>query len=409
MKISKDAIIGIVVIISIGILIWGVNFLKGMDIFTKERSYYAKYTRVDGLKNSSPVTLKGYKVGLIKRIAFSDRSANYLIVEFSVQQNFQFPKNSVARIISSDIMGTKEIKIIPGDSKEMLQPGDTISGSIEGDLKEQVSMQMLPLKTKAERLMSSVDSVLAVIQYIFNENARENLSKSFTSIRQTIQNLESTSGTLDTLMTNQKGKLSSIFTNVDSITYNLKNNNQNISNILNNFSTISDSLAKAKIGTTLIQANSALSMADSILIKINAGEGSMGALVNNDTLYQNLESASQHLSELLADLKENPKKYVRFSLFDAGRTVYKGTERTRKQEDKAKGVFYQVQIHSSSTPIPLTDKIFKSHKNIQELSFGGKYQYTIGNTQSYREIIRVLKKAKKDFPEAFIIKLSPEN
>ncbi|RUT80008.1 MlaD family protein [Ancylomarina longa] len=408
MKISKDAIIGLVVVGTVVILIWGVNFLKGFNMLSSEQIFYARYERVDGLKNSSPVTLRGFKIGQIRSIKFNTALANQLIVEFSISDEYKLPSNTIARIVSSDIMGTKEIKLIAGSSKQMLQSGDTIKGNIEGDLKEQVSMQMLPLKRKAEKLMASVDSALSVIQYVFNEKTRENLSQSFSSINTTIKSLEHTSGTLDTIVTGQKSHMENIIANVDSITGNLKDNNKNITKILTNFSTISDSLSGAEIAQTIIQAKQTLQNANQILDKINAGEGSIGMLINNDTLYMNLEAASNNLTNLLIDLKNNPKKYMHFSLFDTGKTVYLKAEKNKKKQNKDKKVFYRIQIMSSLSQVSVDDPAFKQYRNIEEIYFNGRYKYTIDETQNYKEIIRKLKKAKADFPDAFIIKITPE-
>jgi len=315
MKISKEATIGILVIAAITIFIWGINFLKGNSIFSTDQLFYAKYQRVDGLKKSSPVTLKGFKVGQIQSIKFSESNIDDLIVSFSVADGFKLPNNTTARIVSSDIMGTKEIQIQPGNSKKALQAGDTIKGSIEGDLKEQVSMQMLPLKNKAEKLMSSVDSVLTVIQYIFNADARDNISQSLTSIKNTINKLENTSSNLDTLVSGQRSHMEKILANVESITSNLESNGKNINNILTNFSSISDSLKQAEIASTVNNANAALAQVNEIFQQINDGKGSMGAFLKNDSLYHHIESASKHLDELLVDLKAHPKRYVQVSVF----------------------------------------------------------------------------------------------
>jgi len=409
MKFSKDAKIGLVVVGAIVILIWGVNFLKGFNVFSSEQVFYARYERVDGLKKSSSVTLKGYKVGQIKSIKFSSTSADFLLVEFSISDQFKLPENSMARIESADIMGTKEIKLILGKGKTVLQTGDTIEGSIEGDLKEQVSMQMLPLKNKAEKLMSGVDSVLTVIQYIFNEKTRDNLTRSFGSIEHTFKKLENASSTLDTIVTGQKSHLENIFSNVDSITENLKDNNKNVTTILSNFSSISDSLSVANIAQTINNAKTTLKQTSEILEKINSGKGSMGMLINNDTLYTNLEAASNGLTNLLIDVKNNPKKYMHFSLFDTGKTVYLDSDKSQKKKDKANQVYYKIQIISSSSQIALNNSIFKGHRKIEEIYFNGKYKYTIGETQNYKEIIRQLKKIRNDFPDAFVIKISPEN
>jgi len=404
MKISKDAIIGLVVILAVAILVWGVNFLKGFNMLASENVYYAKYNRVDGLKNTSPVTLRGFKIGQVRSINFNNTTANYLIVEFSISNEFSLSKNTEARIVSSDIMGTKEIRLIPGESSKILQSLDTLNGSIEGDLKEQVSMQMLPLKRKAENLMSSVDSVLAVIQYVFNKENRENLSKGFSSFNRALMQMEKTAETLNSIITNKKVHMENIITNVDSITYNIKENNENLSRILTNFSSISNSLAKSDIANTINQIEQTLEQSNKILAKINSGKGSMGQLINNDTLYMNLEAASNSLTNLLIDVKNNPKKYIHFSLIDRGKVVYQSSGKTQKRKNKEEFVEYRVQIKTSKKQLNLNDPVFKGQKKVDEIYYNGIYKYTVGRTNKYKE----LKQTNKNFPNAFIIKITPE-
>lgn len=319
-KISKSVKVGILVFAAFAMLVWGITFLKGKNFFKKENQYYVIYDRIDGLVESSSVMLNGFKIGQVRSISFMPDQSQ-IIVSFAIGDEFHLPDSTVARIFSSDLMGTKSIEIMYGKSKKFQTPGDTLLASIEESLKDQVSLQMLPLKVKAEDLMSSIDSVLAVVQYIFNEGTRDNISKAFVSVKQTLENLEHASVSLDTLLRNEKGKLGRIFSNVEHITANLKSNNEQLTNIINNFSSISDTLVKADIASTISNANKAILDVNSILTKVNSGEGSIGMLINNDTLYNNLENATYHLDRLLDDMQKNPKKYVHFSLFDFGRTI----------------------------------------------------------------------------------------
>jgi phospholipid/cholesterol/gamma-HCH transport system substrate-binding protein len=167
--------------------------------------------------------------------------------------------------------------------------------------------------------MLSIDSVLVIIKSIFNENTQKNLEQSFESIRYTIQNLEHTTYNIDTLVVTQRVKLANIIGNVESISLNIKKNNDKISNIITNFSSISDTLAKAKIASTIENANKSLKSFSEIIDKINRGEGSLGMLVNNDSLYNNLNGASKQLNELVEDVKLNPQRYVNISVFGGGK------------------------------------------------------------------------------------------
>lgn len=316
MKLSKEVKIGLLLLIAIGLFIFGFNYLKGRNIFNPQAKYYAIYEHIDGLVEANPVQVNGYSIGQVNKIQFEKGNTGRIVIEFTVNDDdFKVPSNSVAKIISSDLLGSKAVQVIIGDSKKILAPGDTLLSDIESSLGEAVNKQVLPLKNKAEKLMLSIDSVLAVIQYIFNEKSREDIKQSLESVNLAIKTLKKTALRVDTLVSEQRFRLSRISSNVESITGNLKNNNEKLTKIITNFSSISDSLAKANIASTLNNANIALKQTASITEKINKGEGTMGMLVNNDSLYRNLNSAARDLDLLLEDLREHPGRYVHISVF----------------------------------------------------------------------------------------------
>ncbi len=321
MKIPKEAKIGFIGLITIAVFIWTFHFMKGKNILKYARTYTIIYNKIDGLEESGAVLLSGYKVGLVNEIHFLPDLSGRLSVHILLEEKFDLPLNTVAQIFSADLMGTKAIRLNLAESDEFHQPGDTLIGNIEGSLQEQVSIQMLPLKNKAENLILSIDSVLAVIQNIFNEDFRDNFSKSFEHIVATISNLQHSTYTLDTLLTNRQGRLARIISNVESISSNLRANNDELTNILKNFSSVSDSLASSDIKSTIETLDNTLAQMNIILEDINAGKGSVGMLVKNDTLYYNLEAAVGELDKLLRDMRENPKRYIHFSVFDLGKTV----------------------------------------------------------------------------------------
>lgn len=316
MNLSKEVKIGLLLLAAIALFIFGFNYLKGRNIFNPQAKYYAVYDHIDGLVEANPVQVSGYSIGQVTKIDFEKGNTGRIMIEFSVNKgDFQIPDNSVAKIISSDLLGSKAVQIVIGNSTKMLAPGDTLLSDVESSLGEAVNKQVLPLKNKAEKLMLSIDSVLAVIQYIFNEKSREDIKQSLESVNLAIRTLKKTALRVDTLVSEQRFRLSRISANVESITGNLKNNNEKLSKIIANFSSISDSLAKANLATTINNANTALSQAASITEKINKGEGSMGMLVNNDSLYRNLNSAARDLDLLLEDLRLHPGRYVHISVF----------------------------------------------------------------------------------------------
>jgi len=324
MKISRKTKIGLFVLIVSVLTFWGIYFLKGIDIFHKENKYLIIYDNIEGLGVSSPVQIRGFKVGRVTNISFSNKQYESLTVEISVKSDINIPKGTIAKVYSSDLMGSKSIELLIGTSYHYLSNGDTIYSEIEESLGEQVKLQMLPLKKKAESLMSSMDSVLAVVENILNKNTKENIKNSILSIRNTFQNLENSAIKIKEIVSEKQ--ITEVLVNLEYITGNIRNHNKDIGNILHNISSLSDTLARAEIGKTLLTVNKVFNDFDSIATKIKSGEGTIGQLVNNDTLYFNLQQASSDLDSLLIDLKTHPKRYVHFSVFGS-------KEKTKNKND----------------------------------------------------------------------------
>lgn len=315
LKISKELKVGVVFVIALAVLIWGLMYLKGLEMFRNKRVVYAVYDRVNGLVASNPVLINGMKVGQVKDLYFLPDSRGLIIVELLLTSNFQIPDNSVAKIISSDLLGSKEVEIILGNSKEYLRNGDTLKALTEATLGEEVNRQLLPLKRKAESLISSIDTIAGIVQEVLNKNTRDNLVSAIEHIKTSLENLTHTTYNIDTLVSTQRTHLGGIISNIESISMNLKKNNDKINNILQNFSSLSDSLAKAQVPATINQINKTVKDLDIILGKINKGEGTIGLLVNDTSLYREVEKAARDLNLLLEDIKANPKKYVKVSVF----------------------------------------------------------------------------------------------
>ncbi len=315
MKYKKEIITGLVFIVALALLIWGFNFLKGFNLLKEQRIVYAVYEEVSGLNRANPVSINGLKVGQVSDIYFEPGYSGNIIVKIMIETEIPIPRNSVALIYSSDLMGSKAINLILGNDSLHIANGDTLATKVEASLKEAVNQQIQPLKLKAEELILSIDSVVTVIKAIFNESARQNLSNSLASIQETFANLESASHNLDELVASEKTRLAEIMINLESITGTISNNEENIDNILKNFSTISDSLASADIPGTFQNLNRVADDLAVIIEKINKGEGSIGMLVNDEDLYKDLQRSAEQLNLLLEDVRVNPKRYVRFSLF----------------------------------------------------------------------------------------------
>ncbi|MEI6683206.1 MAG: MlaD family protein [Bacteroidota bacterium] len=315
MKIRKEIKVGFVFVMATTILIWGLMYLKGLELLKPSRTFYAVYDQVNGLVAANPVSIKGLKVGQVKKLYFDIKNPRNIIVELYILGDYPIAKNSSARIFSSSLLGSPEVEIIPGNSPIMAKSGDTLMSLTEATLGQEVNKQLLPLKTKAENLISSIDTVATIIQQVLNKNTRDNLVVAVEHVKQTLSNIAHTTHSLDTLMSSQRNNLSTIIMNMESISSNLEKNNGKITNILNNFSNLSDSLAKARIPYTIAQVSKAVGDLDLTLQKINKGEGSVGQLINNEQLYKEVEKAARDLNLLLEDIKANPSRYVKVSVF----------------------------------------------------------------------------------------------
>lgn len=313
-KLNRESKIAFVFIFALLVFVWGINFLKGSDLLQKTRKFYADYENVSGLMTANPVLLNGFRIGLVTDMYFTEDRTGKVRVEFTINKDVLIPKNSKARIINSDLLGSKAVQIILGDFGEA-ENGDLLIPEVQSNLIDEVVTQFTPIKIKAEKILTSIDSIVASLTMVFNTETKDNLLSSFENIKQTIIHLNGSLSSVDQVLSKDKNKLSNIINNIESITHNLKDNNAKISNALNNFSNISDTIAKANLSSTIQNISSSFEQVKVLLDKINQGQGSLGQLATNDSLYINLQNASDNLNLLLKDLKENPKRYVSVSVF----------------------------------------------------------------------------------------------
>ncbi|OQB64755.1 MAG: mce related protein [Bacteroidetes bacterium ADurb.Bin141] len=304
MKISNEVKVGIAVVITIAGLIWGLNYLKGTDLFATTNKYFVVYNNVNGIVKSNPVIMNGYKIGQVDKIEYTKDKSGRLVVTLKIDDNIFVPKSSNAVIVSSDLLGSKAIELEFGNDGTPAKNGDTLVGDVESGLTEQIK----PLKNKAEGLVTSLDSLSFALSQLLNDNSRNSLNKTFS-------NLEKISSGLDQLINSENSRLRSFITNADGVAGNLNKNSNNINDILKNVNSLSDSLSRLQLNATIERLNNTVNELNSVLSKIDKGEGSLGKLVNNDSLYVNLNNASANLDKLLIDLKANPGRYVHVSVF----------------------------------------------------------------------------------------------
>ena len=400
MKVSKYTKFGILIVFSFTVLIWGLAYLKGNDFFSRSQYYYVFYDHIDGLERSSKVSLNGYPIGKVRDINFTPDNSGRLMITLAIDAGFGIPKNSVAQIVSSDIMGTRSVNLLLSNETTLYQPNDTILGAIEGDLKEQVSMQVLPLKNKAEELLGTLDSALTVLTMIFNEDAQKNLTASFANINLTIKNLEATTADLEDIMASKKGNIKNIISNLDEVTTTFQNNKEQLDATIKNLYSFSDTLSGISVSPTLNNLQSISEKLRTTFEKLNSSESTAGLLLNDKDLYNSITMLSENLAFLINDIQNNPKRYLQFSAFDFGKEVYVNT----KTDMSGKNIIFKVHLISSKIKIDLNSEMFKNLKNtVEEYYSGGVYSYLTGNTGVYSEIEQLHNSVRREFPESSIL------
>lgn len=329
---SKEIKIGLLVIVGIAAFILGWNFLSGKGVFGGKNTFTAIYPSSGGIMVSNPVTIKNVQVGIINEVELDKTNFESVVVKFSITEDgINLPIGTEAKIISADILGSKQISLELAKGNEFYASGDTLESGMEKELSDQVSEQLAPLKLKSEELLLSLDSMVLVVRSILDEETRENIAESFQSLNASFRNFERTSRQLDNLVSTEKDKLSKIIENVESISTNWAENGEMISNIVANFSSVSDSLASANIASTINELQDAMVDVNQITESINRGDGSLGMLINDDKLYNRLSSASNQLDALLEDVRLHPERYAHFSIFGRKERTLKLTRREMQQ------------------------------------------------------------------------------
>lgn len=312
MKLSKEIKTGLLALIAIALIIFGYNFLKGENILEKTRTFYAVYDDVEGLSSSSPVTINGLQVGNVSKIEFLNREAK-LVVSFNVKNNFEFSKSSVAKIYGGDLIGGKSIAIEPNfNNQKPAVSGDTLTSKVEGGLFELVNDKLTPLQFKVENAVTGIDSLVASLNFVLDTSSKQSIKSSIAEFETTLKSFNQTTKKINGLLDENETKFGTTMNNLEHASA--------------NFVGISDSLAALEIQPMFIELKQNLQNLNSVTSKLEKGEGSLGKLLDDDGLYNNLEASAKQMEELLQDMKLNPKRYVHFSIFGKKNKAYSQPE-----------------------------------------------------------------------------------
>lgn len=321
---KKEVKIGIYAIVILLCAWAGIRFLSGVDVFGRHAVYYARYEQVNGVQNAAAVMIRGVKIGKVSEIRVSPEDPTSVEVVLSIPRSYRLPADSEARIFSTSIMGSKAIEIVLGSSPEILESGSSINSGYTKDLMAVADSELDYYKDKITTLVENFNTTLKSLNSLVDNNNK--------SISEALSHLNSIAAGLDGAIGRDKQQLSDIVASIDKFTKALSDNSERIDNIITDVDSITSGLADRNVGASLGES---LAELNSVLAKINGGEGTVGRLMCDEQLYANLAQASANLSALLADLKEHPKRYVHFSLFGAKDEADKQNAKAAKKEAKA--------------------------------------------------------------------------
>jgi phospholipid/cholesterol/gamma-HCH transport system substrate-binding protein len=307
MKISNETKVGVLAAIAITLLILGFNFLKGKNLLQQKDTVYAVFPKVEALGPSDPIKINGLQVGLVADLEEKDENLSGVVVALHITKKINIPDNSYA-MINANPLGTSTLNIVLGTSKNYIKDGDTLSTRATGGIIEDLKGTLSPTVDKVNGTLKSLDSLVEQVGVVLDPKTKENL-------QHVVANLATASGSLTTLLNTQNGALAASLNNMSSFTGNLKNNNDSINRIIGNVEVMTKKFAALDLEETLTKLQAAVDNLNVTLNKVNKGDGTLGLLMNDPKLYNNLNATTNSLNILLQDVRLHPKRYVNVSVF----------------------------------------------------------------------------------------------
>lgn len=320
LKITREVKTAILVISSILLCFWGYSFLKGKNLFDTSRKFYVIYDNVEGLAPAAPVTINGLTVGKVNTITI-DQNTGKLLVEIQMDNDFPVSKSSTASIYEPGFIGGKQISINPNFSdKNHAQSGDYLQPEVKLGLTASLEKNLTPIQEKLNKVLANADALLANLNDVLDANTKANLKKTIAELNTTMTNFSSVSASADKILAENKDKLGSAVANLDKTT--------------GNFAKISEDLEKAKLGQTVENLEKTLANVNKLMADMEAGKGTMGKLMKDEAMYNNLTKASKEIELLLQDLRLHPTRYVNVSLFGKKEKPYVAPTTATEQPKK---------------------------------------------------------------------------
>jgi phospholipid/cholesterol/gamma-HCH transport system substrate-binding protein len=307
MKISNETKVGAITAIAIVILILGFNFLKGRNLAERHDIIFSVFPDVKGLQVSNAVFIKGFQVGKIAELHEKDNNLSGIVVGITLNKNINVPSNSLA-IINSDLLGTTSLEIVMGSSSQIIKNGDTLQSTAKLGIMTQVTNSLNPALNNINKTLGSLDGLIQQLSATLDPKTQNNLQT-------IIATLVSTTASLDKMIKTQSEVLGKTLNNVQTITGTIAHNSGKIDTTLSNLEKTSTGLANANIEETLRSLTKTVNGLEGILSSINSKKGTVGLLLNDRQLYDELRMTNRSLTTLLDDLRVNPKRYVNISVF----------------------------------------------------------------------------------------------
>lgn len=314
MKISNETKVGALTAVAITLLILGFNFLKGKTLFKTGNIIYAKYTDTKGIMVSNGVFINGFQVGSVYDIENADKNLSAIVVAIKLKDNYNIPANSIASI-KENPLGNASITIALGDAATYVKSGDTILTASNAGLLGDVMNKLGPVGDQIKATVGSLDAVLKNINTIFDPATKNNLQEVIANINKTTASLVVSSASIQAMLNQQTGAITASMNNVNSFTKNLADNNDKVTRMLGNVEKTTENLSKADIDGTVAQLKNSIETLNTILGKMSSTDGSLGKLLNDKALYDNLTNTVRSANILMDDLRVHPKRYVNISVF----------------------------------------------------------------------------------------------
>lgn len=297
--------VGIFCIAAVVIFYLGACFFKGVSAFGKKTYYYAVFENTGGLQESNAVMLNGYKIGQVTRVSMLSDNPVRLCAELMITEPVNIPKDSKVQVAPKDLLGGTVVNILFGCETAFLQPKDTMSTYVVPQMTEGID----GLKAQLSSILTSVDTIALSLKDVLSSDGGAS------DLKGTLANLEETTSNLNSILGNNKDKVGKLVANLEQFSNTLQAAGPQLETIVGNLDKISDSVAKANVTQLINDAQRTIGDVQVVVDNMKRGEGTLGQLVTNDTLYSNLENSLHSLDELLKDLKANPKKYINVTVF----------------------------------------------------------------------------------------------